>query len=1138
VAIASTLIAFLLTLLLEPFLDRTIGAFFFVAVAVATWQGGLKPGTVSVVLSTLIINYFFIPPRYALILIDASDAVRLGIFFLVACIINLLSHDLRTSKRKIEQLSQRLAEESAEQLRVALAAAYMSMWDLNLRTGDLTWSVGHEQLFGFAPGTFDGRYETFEACIYPEDREKLKQAVNRAIQNRTSYQHEFRIVWPDGAVHWMEGRAQIVYDEMAQPVRMSGTVMNIDDRKKSEADLERSEQQLRAIFDAEPECVKVITADGVLLNMNAAGLAMLEAEDLEQVQGQCVCSMVDPLHQQEFLEFTQGVAQGESGILEFEITGLKGTRRWLEFHAVPLQTQSEQNEPLTHVLAVTRDISDRKRAELALRDSEERLRLALEGASLGMWDYDLVSGSLSWTERCRALFNFPSDREVTYENFLESLHPDDRSKVEQAVAQALANHEDFNLEYRALWADGTEHWLAARGRAIYDLAEKPLRMVGVVADISDRKRAEAEVKQLNAELEQRVAERTAELQRSNELLNSFFNAASSAAIGLCIHDRELRFVQINQALADINGYSIEAHLGKTTSELLPELAPIVTPLIQQVLATGQPILNLEIDAAVPSQPGMVRYWLASYFPICGSNGSTQNVGVGVILIEISDRKRAEVALQKSEQKFRAIFEQTFQFIGLLTSDGTFLEINQAPLDFVQAQREAIIQRPLWEFPSWAASAETQAIARTAIAQAAAGEFYRSEVTVPGAGGISATFDFSVKPILDEAGQVTLLIAEGRDISDRKQAEAILEESNRRWQSLLDDVQLVVVGLDRFGNVSYVNPFFLSLTGYDTSEVMGQHWFTNFLPASQIQPVNVAFYEVLEQNFHPHYQNPIVLKSGEERMISWSNTILRDADGTIIGTMSIGEDITKRQEVERMKAEFISIVSHELRTPLTAIRGALGLLAAGVYDKKPEKGQRMLQVAAEQSDRLVRLVNDILDLGRLESGKVALTMKTCDAAALIQQSVETMRTNAEQGQIALSVNAPLLPVWADSDSIIQTLTNLLSNAIKFSPPHTTISISAEPTHSKAIVGYPQGSISQPLVLFKVQDQGRGIPLDKIEIVFERFQQVDASDSRQKGGTGLGLAICRHIIEQHNGHIWAESVLGQGSTFYFTLPTAPQ
>lgn len=1011
VAIASPGVALLLTLLLDPFLNRTINAFFFVAVAVTTWQGGFKPGIVTVVLSTLLINYFFIPPRYEFFPVTSSDAIHLVIFFLVAFIINCLGDDLKASKRKIERLNQRLAEESAEQLRVALASAYMAMWDLNLRTGELAWSVGHEQLFGLPLGTFNDRYETFDACVYPADRDKLKQAVNRAIRERTPYQHEFRIVWPDGAVHWMEGRARIFYDELNQPVRMSGTVMNIDERKQAEAALERSEQQLRAIFDAEPECVKVVTADGTLLNMNAAGLAMLEADNLEQVQGQCVCSLVDSAHQSGFLEFTQQVAQGESGILEFEVTGLKGTHRWLESHAVPLQTYNEQNELRTYVLAITRDISDRKRVE-------------------------------------------------------------------------------------------------------------------------------AEIKQLNAELEQRVAERTAELQRSNDLLNSFFNAASSAAIGLCIHDPELRFVQINQTLADINGHSIKAHLGKTTTELLPELAPTVNLLIQQVLATGQPILNLEISAAVPSQPGMVRYWLVSYFPIYDTSGSTHTVGVGVILIEISDRKRAEVALQKSEQKFRAIFEQTFQFIGLLTPEGTFLEINQAPLDFAQTQREAIIQRPLWEFPSWAASAETQAIARTAIAQAASGEFYRCEVTVPGPGENSATFDFSVKPILDEAGQVTLLIAEGRDISDRKQAEAILQESNRRWQSLLDNVQLLVVGLERFGDVSYVNSFFLDLTGYSLSEVIGKNWFTNFLPASQIQPVNIAFHEVLEQNFYPHYQNPIVLKSGEERMIAWNNTILRDAAGKIIGTISIGEDITKRQEVERMKAEFISIVSHELRTPLTAIRGALGLLAAGVYNQKPEKGQRMLQVAAEQSDRLVRLVNDILDLGRLESGKVTLTMKICDASDLIQQSVETMRTNAEQNQIALSVNAPLLTVWADADSIIQTLTNLLSNAIKFSPPHTTISVSAELTHREAIAGHSQDSVSQPLVLFKVQDQGRGIPSDKLEAVFERFQQVDASDSREKGGTGLGLAICRRIIEQHNGQIWAESVLDQGSTFYFTLPTTPK
>jgi PAS domain S-box-containing protein len=324
-------------------------------------------------------------------------------------------------------------------------------------------------------------------------------------------------------------------------------------------------------------------------------------------------------------------------------------------------------------------------------------------------------------------------------------------------------------------------------------------------------------------------------------------------------------------------------------------------------------------------------------------------------------------------------------------------------------------------------------------------------------------------------------------------------------------------------VEYVNPFFLSLTGYTQAEVLGKNWFENFLPPSHQQQVNTVFHEVLEDNLHTHYINPILTKSGEERFIAWNNTLLRDAEGNIIGTTSIGEDITQRQTVERIKNEFISIVSHELRTPLTGIRGSLGLLAMGIYDNKPEKAKRMVEIALTDSERLVRLVNDILDLERLDSGRVTLVKEVCDATALIQQSVDGVQALAESAAINLCLFPVSAQVWAAPDSIIQTLTNLLSNAIKFSPSNTTITLTAQPQSDH--------------VLFQVKDQGRGIPVDKLEAIFGRFQQVDASDSRSKGGTGLGLAICQSIVQQHGGRIWAESTLGEGSSFYFTLPVPP-
>ena len=241
---------------------------------------------------------------------------------------------------------------------------------------------------------------------------------------------------------------------------------------------------------------------------------------------------------------------------------------------------------------------------------------------------------------------------------------------------------------------------------------------------------------------------------------------------------------------------------------------------------------------------------------------------------------------------------------------------------------------------------------------------------------------------------------------------------------------------------------------------------------------------------------------------------------LIGYVGVLEDITQSRAIEKMKKEFISIVSHELRTPLTAIRGSLGLLAAGVLKDQPDTAKQMLEIAAKDTERLVRLVNDILHLERLEANKVFLVKQWCDAATLMHQSVESVQFLAAQNNITLCVVPSKVQVWADSDWMIQTLVNLLSNAIKFSPSESTVTLSAQalPDH----------------VLFKVQDQGRGIPHDQLETIFRRFQQVDASDSRQKGGTGLGLAICRSIVQQHGGRIWAESVLGLGTVFYFTLP----
>ncbi len=233
-----------------------------------------------------------------------------------------------------------------------------------------------------------------------------------------------------------------------------------------------------------------------------------------------------------------------------------------------------------------------------------------------------------------------------------------------------------------------------------------------------------------------------------------------------------------------------------------------------------------------------------------------------------------------------------------------------------------------------------------------------------------------------------------------------------------------------------------------------------------------------------------------------------------------QDVSSRKQIERMKDEFVSVVSHELRTPLTSIHGSLGMLATDLISPGSEDGKRLVKIAADSTERLVRLINDILDIERIKSGKITMSKQMYQVSDLITQAIDVVKPLADKAQVKLSIENSPLQLRVDADRFIQTLTNLLSNAIRFSSSDDTVYLTAFEQDSE--------------ILFTVKDSGRGIPEDKLEIIFERFQQVDSSDARNHEGTGLGLAICRSIIEMHGGRIWVESIMGAGSTFYFTLP----
>jgi PAS domain S-box-containing protein len=256
----------------------------------------------------------------------------------------------------------------------------------------------------------------------------------------------------------------------------------------------------------------------------------------------------------------------------------------------------------------------------------------------------------------------------------------------------------------------------------------------------------------------------------------------------------------------------------------------------------------------------------------------------------------------------------------------------------------------------------------------------------------------------------------------------------------------------------------------------------------------------------------------------SGAPLRNELGHVAGAIVAFQDIARMREVDRMKDEFVSIVSHELRTPLTSIRGSVQLVLDEPQAVPDPEHRMLLQIALNNCERLVRIINDILDVSKIESGNLTLRKKAAHVAELVRMSVDVVATPARNARVTLAANIPanIRPVMVDPDRIVQALVNLLSNAVKFAPQDSTVTIS--------VTG------SEHMVTIAVADQGEGIAPENLNRLFQKFQQVDSSSSRRKGGTGLGLAITKALVEQHGGRIFVDSEVNKGTRFSFTLPTA--
>ena len=359
----------------------------------------------------------------------------------------------------------------------------------------------------------------------------------------------------------------------------------------------------------------------------------------------------------------------------------------------------------------------------------------------------------------------------------------------------------------------------------------------------------------------------------------------------------------------------------------------------------------------------------------------------------------------------------------------------------------------------------------------------------------------------------------RDISDAKRR----DEEIRRFQTMLDNTVDMIFMFDPVSlRFVYANRGVEEALGYSRESLLQMR--ATDLTTSMPEHVFRSQIAQLLSGGRPwlSYETTQRRKDGVEVPTEVFLQLVRSSPGDPGLFIGIARDLTERRRIDRMKSEFVSIISHELRTPLTSIRGSLGLLVGGAAGALPERTKRMVEIAHHNSERLVRLVNDMLDMEKIESGKMRFDMRPLEVAALIDHAIDANTGYAAQYKVVLQgVAVPSeLRIYGDFDRLIQVMNNLLSNAAKFSPLSGKVEVSAR------VLG--------TMVRIAVTDHGLGVPVEFHPQVFERFSQADSSDTRKKGGTGLGLSISKAIVERHDGVIGFESVLGEGSTFWFEVP----
>jgi PAS domain S-box-containing protein len=597
----------------------------------------------------------------------------------------------------------------------------------------------------------------------------------------------------------------------------------------------------------------------------------------------------------------------------------------------------------------------------------------------------------------------------------------------------------------------------------------------------------------------------------------FSSAFEHAAIGMALIAINSRRLRVNSAFCQMLGYSEAEMLARTVHDVShPD--DVEWDLLQRKRALAGEIETYQWEKRYIHKSGHIVWGYLT----CSLVRDPDRKPLHFIsqVQDITERKEAERTLRESEERFRALTELSSDWFWQQDENFRFVQVPGEATRLSAISRAAIGKAP-WELNHvnmddrlWEAHK----------AQLERHEVFRDvEISLLGRKGSVRHISISGEPIFDSSGRFTGYHGTGRDTTEMHRVSNALRDSEQQLREITDTVPALIAYVDkaqrfRFHNRAYEEGFGLSheqIDGKTLLEVMGEEFYQ--VVRARVDEVLSGYpvvYERTQKTARGDYRDYVV------------NYFPRYGDGKeegeVIGFYSLATDVTELKRIDRMKSEFVSTVSHELRTPLTSIRGSLGLISGGVAGELPERVKTLVDIARNNCERLIRLINDILDIEKIESGKMRLDLQVVDLKPLLVQVLAANEGFGAAQNVSLRLNFPEgdLRVHVDTDRLAQVVTNLLSNAMKYSPPGGVVEVDVK----RAGLG----------VRVEVRDHGPGVPEEFRKRIFQKFSQADSSDTRQKGGTGLGLNISRAIVERLGGNVGFDSKTGMGSTFFFELP----